>query len=371
MNPRVADRPVEIDLNAPVALADVPRVIGAVWRWWMGELQALLPGGLRRAVPRPPAVTLLHADDSGWRFVDGSGAGDGFTVDPSLADKDLAREILGASAGMSLKRLAVVLPAARALRRRIELPLLTDRQMLPAVALQVDRLTPFKPETVRMAVRLVERDAVEGKLTADCVFVPRSASDPVGERLAALGFTVERFDIAGEDGLPQGFDLVAPEALPAEAGPAWGKLALVAIAAVAWWLAGVMLDSAREQEIGSWQARVADLRPQAARSVALRSRLDSMARPAALAAAHRGDAVLSVLQELTRVLPDTARLTEFDQEGVRVRIAGVAREAASLITLLEASPRFRDVRFLSQVMRVAETDTDRFEIGIALEEGKP
>jgi Tfp pilus assembly protein PilN len=79
--------------------------------------------------------------------------------------------------------------------------------------------------------------------------------------------------------------------------------------------------------------------------------------------------VLSVLEELTRILPDTARLTEFDQEGQRLRIAGVATDAAGLIPRLEASARFRDVRFLSQVMRVAETDTDRFEIGASLEEG--
>jgi len=367
----VADRPVEIDLNAPVQIADVPRVAGAVWHWWTGELQALLPLSLQRAVPRPPATTLLHADESAWRFADGSGQRAGFSVDPGLADKDLAREILSASDGLSLKRLAVVLPAARGLRRRIELPLVAERQILPAVALQVDRLTPFKPETVRMAVRMVERDAVEGKLTVDCVFVPRAVSDALEQRLCGLGFAIERFDIAGEDGQPQGFSLVAPEALPVAQARPWGKLALVAIAAGAWFLAGLMVESAREQEIAGWQARVDELRPQAARSIALRARLESLAKPVALASGHRGDMVLSVLAELTRILPDTARLTEFDQEGGRVRIAGVAQDAAGLIGLLEASPRFRDVRFLSQVMRVAETETDRFEIGIALEAGTP
>ena len=371
MNPRVADRPLEIDLNAPVQLADVPGVTGAVWRWWTSELQALLPQRLQRAVPRAPAITLLHCGDSVWRFEDGNGQGQSFAVDPGVPDKDLAREILGGSAGFSLKRLAVVLPAGQVLRRRIELPLVPERQLLPAVALQVDRLTPFKPEIVRMAVRLVERDAVEGKLVVDCVFVPRSLSDGLEQRLSGLGFSVERFDVADEGGQPLGFSLVAPEALPAEAVPPWGKLALVAIAVAAWWLAGLMVETAREQEIAGWQERVDALRPPAARSVALRARLEGLAQPAALAAGHRGDAVLSVLQELTRIVPDTARLTEFDQEGQRVRIAGVAQEAAALIPLLEASPRFRDVRFLSQVMRVAETNNDRFEIGITLEEGMP
>jgi general secretion pathway protein L len=367
----VAERPVEIDLNAPVHLSDVPAALGRVWRWWMGELQALLPRRLQRAVPRAPAAALLHVSEGAWRFSDGEGRLAGFTVDPGLADKDLARDMLAAAPGFSLKRLVVVLPEGQVLQRRVELPLAAERQLLAAVALQVDRLTPFKFETVRMAVRPVDRDAVDGTVSAACVFMPRNVGDSIEMRLEGLGLAVERFDIAGADGAPQGFSLVTPDVASQPAAAPWGKLGLVAMVVGAWWVAGLVRESAREQEVAAWQARVEALRPLAGRSVALRARLDGLAQPATLAASHRGDAVLSVLEALTAILPDTARLTEFDQEGGRVRIAGVAQEAAGLIPLLEASPRFRDARFLSQVMRVAETNTDRFEIGITLEEGKP
>jgi hypothetical protein len=64
-------------------------------------------------------------------------------------------------------------------------------------------------------------------------------------------------------------------------------------------------------------------------------------------------------------------LTEFEAKGDTIRIAGVAQEAASLIPLLEKSARFRDVRFLSQVMRQEETKKDRFEIALKLERVAP
>lgn len=362
----VTERPIEIDLNAPVYLSDMPAVAHAVWRWWVQELQALLPLRVREAVPPAAPVTYLHVEDGGWRFV--SSQGPSFEIDPQVEDKDLAAQILAASSGFSIGRLVVVLPAQRALRRMVELPLLQERQIVPAVGLQVDRLTPFKAGSVLVGARLVARDAVEGKLTADCVFVPVAFAQAVTQRLAGLGLAVERHDIAGEDGVPLGFNMIEPGSAPLKRGVSRGKLAMVALAIGSWWLAGVMQERARAHEVDALQARIDALRPQVARSIALRTRIDGLAAPAALAQQHRGDAVLSVLDELTRALPDTARLTELDHEGQRLRIAGVATDAAGLIPRLEASTRLRDVKFLSQVMRVAETDADRFEIGAVLEE---
>ena len=45
-----------------------------------------------------------------------------------------ADQILAAAPNFSLLRLVVVLPASQVLRRRVELPLVQERQLLPAVA---------------------------------------------------------------------------------------------------------------------------------------------------------------------------------------------------------------------------------------------
>jgi Tfp pilus assembly protein PilN len=191
------------------------------------------------------------------------------------------------------------------------------------------------------------------------------------ERLRKLGLGAERFDVAGEGGVPQGFSLCVPGEGQLQRQPVWTKLVLVAGALLAWYVAGLMWDGAREQDIQAWEARVAEIRPQAMRSVALRQKLDGIVEPLEVARRHVPDEVLSVLQELTQLLPDSARLTEFETKGDTIRIAGVAQEAASLIPLLEKSARFRDVRFLSQVMRQEETKKDRFEIALKLERGAP
>jgi general secretion pathway protein L len=365
----LAERPLIIDLNAPVHVADIPSYAQRFWAWWLGELNALLPGFLRRAVPKAPEASLLFVEDGRWRLVHGADPAQGFTLDSLQDDKGIADQILAAAPNFSLLRLVVVLPASQVLRRRVELPLVQERQLLPAVELQVDRLTPFKADAVRLGVKLAARDAVEGKVTADCAFAPRAGIDALDERLRKLGLGAERFDVAGEGGVPQGFSLAVPGEGQAERQPVWTKLALAGGVLLAWYVAGLMWDAAREQDLRAWEARVAEIRPQAMRSVALRQKLDGMVEPFELARRHLPDEVLSVLQELTQLLPDSARLTEFEFKGDTIRIAGVAQEAASLIPLLEKSARFRDVRFLSQVMRQEETKKDRFEIALKLEKG--
>jgi general secretion pathway protein L len=367
----LAERPLLIDLNAPVHVADIPSYAQRFWAWWMGELNALLPGFLRRAVPKAPEASLLFVEEGRWRLVNGADPTQGFTLDSLQDDKGIADQILAAAPNFSLLRLVVVLPASQVLRRRVELPLVQERQLLPAVELQVDRLTPFKADAVRLGVKLAARDAVEGKVTADCAFAPRAGIDVLHERLRKLGLGAERFDVAGEGGVPQGFSLCVPGEGQLQRQPVWTKLVLVAGALLAWYVAGLMWDGAREQDIQAWEARVAEIRPQAMRSVALRQKLDGMVEPLEVARRHVPDEVLSVLQELTQLLPDSARLTEFETKGDTIRIAGVAQEAASLIPLLEKSARFRDVRFLSQVMRQEETKKDRFEIALKLERGAP
>lgn len=369
-NGSVANRPLVIDLNMPVDVADLSGQLHRFLAWWGTTLSDMLPVSLRRAVPQAPASTQLFVDETRWRFVGGPDGQASIDVDPARDDKALADQILAAAPNFSLQNLEVVLPAGQALRRPVVLPLMHERQVLPAIELQIDRLTPFRAEGVWVGARLAARDAVEGKVVADCVFVPRAAVDAIGSRLRGLGLSVARLDVADEDGQSSGFRLVEPGRATAPQGAGvWRRVSLALVAVGAWLLAGAMWDTAREGEIQSWQAQVQDMKPLAAQSVALRARLEGLSQPVALAAAHKPDAVLSVLLELTRVLPDTARLTVFELNGDTVKIAGVAQEASGLIALLERSPRFREARFLTQVMRQPETSLDRFEIGLSVEGG--
>jgi general secretion pathway protein L len=367
----VTDRSLHIDLNTPVQLRDVPALLQKAAWWWVGEMSELLPVGALRALPKAPEFATLLVGDGQWQIIGTGRNADAIRVDSSQDDKGVVDQILQAAPNFPLSQLVVVLPAERALRRLVDLPNIPEAQLLSALELQVDRLTPFRPESVRLAFRVVSRDSVDGKLTADCAFTPRAPVDALEERLSRIGFKVARIDVAGPTGEPSGFDLRVHEVSTQGPRPVVLRAALTVGAVICWYLAGVLWDVARQQNLDAWQSRIDELRPAANASLAMRQRLEVLTEPLEIARTHQPAALLAPLKEMTRILPATAHLTEFDYAGRSVVVVGLAADASSLITALEASPQFKDVKFRSPVMRRSDSNRERFEISLSLEERKP
>jgi general secretion pathway protein L len=76
--------------------------------------------------------------------------------------------------------------------------------------------------------------------------------------------------------------------------------------------------------------------------------------------------VVRVWEELTRVLPDTAWITDFSLNGDSLSFSGSAVSAAELISILDASPLFADPSFTSPVVRVPGQVGERFAIKLSV-----
>ena len=340
-----------------------------VFAWWVGELKSLAPAWAQRLFPKPAETATLVVRGNTWRIVPERDEARAFELDAAADDKELADQILRAAPNFSLSRLTVVLPAEHVLRRRVDMPMMPEGDLRSAVELQIDRLSPFKADAVRFGVRGAERDPVEGKLTADIAIAPRARVEAVEQRLTALRLTPAAIDIDSGNGAGAGFDLKVPNI---HTTPQRATLINVAIAcgvALIWYLAGIAWETARGQEIESWQARIAELRPLAQRSAALRKQLEGMTQPFEIARAHKPGRTLEILTEITKLVPDTARLTEYRLDRDAIVLTGLANDAPSLISKLEASRLFKEVKFRSPVMRRAELNKDRFEITLKLEGG--
>ena len=85
-----------------------------------------------------------------------------------------------------------------------------------------------------------------------------------------------------------------------------------------------------------------------------------------LASLQRGSApVLDVLKELSVRIPESAWVSQFDFSENGIKINGEAASASELIPLLEDSPMFKDVAFLSTITKV-RNGKERFRIGLNL-----
>ncbi len=300
-------------------------------------------------------------------MIPGGDAARALELDASADDKGLADQILQAAPDFSLSRLTVLLPKTTVLCRRIEMPVMADGDLRSAVELQIDRLSPFRADAVRFGVRVVDRDRVEGKTTVDVAIAPLALVEAVEQRLRAMSLTPTAVDVDGGNGARMGFDLRAPKLAGTPRKALLINLGFVCGAALAWYVAGVSLDAARGREIEGWQARIAELRPLAQRSASLRQQLEAMTQPFAMARAHRPGLTLEIVDALTKLLPDSARLTELRLTGDAIELTGFASDAPGLIAKVEASKLFKEVKFRSPVMRRPELNKDRFELSMRLE----
>jgi len=71
---------------------------------------------------------------------------------------------------------------------------------------------------------------------------------------------------------------------------------------------------------------------------------------------------IMVLNGLSALLPDDCWLEAMSMEGDKLTMQGRARDALSLLPLLNSSGRFQDVKFESEVVRDADAGSDTFNI---------
>ncbi len=362
----MADKTITIDLSAPSRLSDLPAMTRAFFGWWGSELASLLPASLAgKATTR--AGTRLMAGSTAWRLETSGPDAHTLIIDPTTDDHAIAEQIMREGGAFELTGLHVLLPPGDVLIRRVELPSMAARNLHDALELQIDRLSPFTANTARIAYRGIGHDREAGKIAVEVAIVPNVRIEPLEQRLQALGLKPGAIDIEDAAGGPAGFDLRKPPSAEQRSRARILNLSLALVAAVVWVLALNAWSNAGESERASWNARIAELRPAAERSAAIRRRVEALIEPIAIANAHDPARTLKVLDDLTKTLPNDTRVLDLKLDGTRIEISGLTSNAPDLIGKLEAAPAFKDVKFLSPVIRRAETTQDRFEIAMQLD----
>jgi general secretion pathway protein L len=120
--------------------------------------------------------------------------------------------------------------------------------------------------------------------------------------------------------------------------------------------------------VAKLEADVAAARAEAEESLAMRDRLEQLTRSAQFLEADksRQPLVVRVLDELTRLVPDQAYITQFDLHDQTVEVQGFAATASDLIAVLEQSPLFKGPQFRSPVTQDRRSGSERFHVSVEL-----
>lgn len=342
--------------------------------WWLGELRALVPGALRRRLTSSRQRVVLALDaDAAILQVETNGAREPLGR-LSLADEALASGALAAlleanglasrlrdgSAEASLR-----LPAERSLNTVMRLPLAAKSNLDEVVEFELDRYTPFRPEQVLFAARIVGEDAQVGLIDVDVVMVPRSMADQAVGAAQRLGFSPTRIDVGGADG----GEPITDNLLRTDRDRVWwrpDRNVVTALAVVAMVLAIVAIDLpivlAQRVEQGLSE-RFAAVKQQALETAALKKKIDTLRRTELFLVDRRRTTPTTsqLLFDTTHVLPDDTSLISWQVTGDELQLQGVTQSAAALVGVLEHSKIFERSNFKSPVTQ-EQKGGERFNI---------
>jgi general secretion pathway protein L len=396
------------------ALVRIRRGLSSFLGWWIDELSGLVPAPLRRLVSAPrrriviavyprlqfpaaratsncgelpaglqiPAMRAtsdsrellagLHVLEERGGQLSSSGPGSG-TAEPDVLGTRALAEL---AQSKPLMPIGIRLPFDACFARRIALPAAARNDARSILNLDLERATPFRADDVYAGYYVEDPSGEDGKLKVRQVVVKRTTLDPVIKEIEALGLRLSFADCWDEDGrtgLPVNFLESDPKIASRRGKYFHPNAILVGLALVLVCCAMFLVVHKHEGALAQLQRDIAHARGDAQNVRRLLDRAEAdLARVASLRRMKRESVlVVQTIEELSRLIPDSAWLTDLRIEGDTVEFSGFAQSAANLLSLLERSAHFTDAALAAPLTLESREDKERFSVRVRLQRHAP
>jgi general secretion pathway protein L len=311
-------------------LTTVGRWLRAGLEWWMAELAGMLPAPMRRLVEARHSLTAEPSADGRYRLTRGG-------------------RLVMESGGSSRRPRAVTLrlPREAALIRLAPAPALPERDLRRMLALDIDRLTPFRPDQVFVDVALSDAAPGEASLRLAIVAaIPRQVAARALDQARAAGLDPRALGVVGGSPAELTLDFL-PKMREAGVAPRprqthaviWGLIAVLVVANLGAAIARDMLDvKALREQIDAQQPRVSLVQ-------ALRRKvLSEDHRRADILARRESGEPLRMLSAVTQAIPGGAWVDRLAWNGQSVRLSGYRQDQVDVAAALRSAPLLTNVR---------------------------
>lgn len=360
-------------MTAAAARLTVP--VAQFLRWWLRELQACLPGSRTGAMAMRsrvliarvlPDQAVFHCVKARARGEIGRIAIDG--VDDAVARKQVKK--IRRKAGIWRTNAVLCLPANDVLQCRVSLPLAAQENLLEVLGFEMERFTAFKSDEVYYSHRLIDENRAEKRITAKLVVAPRTVVDTVVRLAKRWGMTPDMITVEDGDSAIDWTVNLLPKSIGSSSRPGVGQLPAT-LALIAMVLAGIATYLEFHQQarlLAAYEANLAEGRAASLRAEELRAQVSQLLDRGRYAAQRKQlqPLLIDVLDETTRLLPDSTWVTQFRLQKEQLTLSGYAVAASTLIEVLEASPILSHVRFASPVTVDSKQGLERFNLSAQL-----
>lgn len=338
------------------------------WSWWIAELGGILPKSVRAAIL--PGVERLYLELDGAELIACQGTSESTH---EIGRYPLTAEAMQPEQTQELEELAdrsrevvLCLPADKVLVKTLTLPLATEENLREVLGFEMDRQTPFTVEQVYYDHILSSRNSRTNTLSTDLVLTPRHYLDDLLSTLNDIGFHPHQASICQhKTGQPQPVNLLPEEARQHRTDNAHHLNLALGILVLVLVLGAIALPLANKLHvIQTLEARTELVTDEAEVTRRLREKVEQLGTDSRFLVERKQATplALTIINELTRLLPDDTWIDRLEIKGEEVQIQGLSASAAALIPLIESSDHLRNPRFRSPVTRMPRMDSERFHL---------
>lgn len=345
--------------------------VGRFLGWWRDELWGLVPEYVRRLMTGAQSGAVLAEVDGGYLVLAEDANRGPATPAPRILPRAQAIPQLTEVAQRGSLRAGLRIPVTRCYARRAELPKAALADARRILNLDLERVTPFKRKEVYTA-HVVENEGASGKRWVRQLVIKREAIDPLIADVKAAGGDVAFVDCWDkEPSTGLSIDFLEPDVPTGQGG--MERLftlprALAAFAVVLVVTAIILLITRQEIALTEIQAQTAKMRERAASVRQVFDRSDATIGSLAHLQQMKltGIPTLAIVEEVSRLLPDSVWLSEFRLEGDMLDISGLAKSGATLPPLFAQSTIFADAALTAPLTLDPREDKERFSLRVRI-----
>ncbi len=348
------------------------------FRWWLRELDFLVPEKIRQLVSEKQGCIIVRPEDGRLVLTYLPNVRDGAAKGPAETLAILERNGSGVEQYKTLRgkddRLAKAdlilrLTGREAVQKELAFPAAVKENLSQVVAYELDRYTPFKAEQVYFAVKPLAGESEPGQIRVMLVLTPRETLDALYEDIKAMGMSPLFVDYEGTpNDLEQRYDgyNLLPERLREKTANTPRMIYAGLVAAVFLLLGAVLALPVwfESRTVNALQEKIDAIDKDAKGVKALQLEIDAMINETQLLIAEKNavPAIVDMLNTLSGLIKDDTWLAYAQYSDGHLQIQGESPAASALIGVLEDSPLFSNVRFVSPVTQDKTTKQERFQI---------
>ena len=276
---------------------------------------------------------------------------------------------------LAVSSCSIQLPNNKILRRIITLPSTTEENLENVVSYEMDRYTPFSKADVYFDIKVQDRNPEEQKIKVALSVIKKSIVEEILNFAVAAGLSIQTTfaEIDEKDGQVEHFAFIKDQQQSngSRSGSKVNKFLMILAAAMA--IIALILPIAKNYWVAEqYKAELSLMQEDINQVRKLQSQYKAIKKDVEFINAQTSHSMktLDLLNELSKIIPDNTFLSRLVLEQGVVRIRGNSDAASNLISVIDASEQFADVRFVAPVTQNSKTGKESFTVEFRLHGGE-